>query len=284
MDIELFFTNADLLQNPASPFHPAFWNMDRWQTVFESAAGKWWVVLLLFLLVLVVFVFVLMMIAHIGLVHAFARYAHAPDTTHTYTLQDAIAVSRKRFGTVALLNLIGRGIVYGCVALTALPLFLDLPNDRTVLLTAALYIVLTAVAVVVSLLTKYAVNYAVLQHTTALVSLQKGWHLFRQNVGVSIEVAVLMSLSYFVTNLAALFVAVLVTLPLLFAGTASTYLLQSSTLSSWYPEVLLVAIIICVGVSTILFSTWQFGNWTLLFLELTKGRRRSKIHRLLKGE
>lgn len=284
IDFELFFTNADTLKNPSSPFHPAFWDFSRWQAVFEQSVGPWWLLVVLLIILLALFVFVLMMISQIGLVDAFSRYSLHPELSHPYTFQDAVSASKRHIGTVTVLNIISRGVVYGLLALAALPFFFASTEGNAILYSFLLYVVVTPLTIVISLLTKYALNYAVLHHTPVGISLLKGWELFRNNIGVSLEMAIGMSVAYFAVNLSALFLAVVVTLPILLIGILEILFFESLMMVTIYAQALTIVTLAAVIASAVLFSAWHFGNWTLLFLELTKENKRSKIHRLFKRE
>lgn len=290
IDLEVFFTNAKLLQSPYSPFRPEFWQVEKWLDVAQqlfpgtfSLAG-----LVLFVLVVALFVLALIIFSQVGLVDAFRRYGGTRPaqaaTGERYSVTDAIDAGRIHFVPVLAVNIIGKGVSYGAVALASSPLFLAQFESTQILYTALLFLVLTPLAVLVSMLTKYAVNDIVLNNHNVGQAMVVAWRTFAGNVGVSIELAVFMLLAYAGVNIAAIVVALILTLPVYFFGAVLFAKTGSVIGVGLFQVYLYVVAAITITVSSIAFSAWHYGNWTLLFTELTSGKKRSKIHRIWYGE
>ncbi|MBI2410708.1 MAG: hypothetical protein HYV32_02340 [Candidatus Kerfeldbacteria bacterium] len=283
LDIELFFTNAKLIGSHASPFQPTFWEQKNWTTVLDLFGWRA-SVLIASLLLLGLLALAVMMISQIGLVDAFGRYARAKKSATIYTVDHALQATREHFFPVLGVNVLGRLVVYGLLAVVASPLFFGRYNTSHFTSTVVLFFVLMPIAVVVSLVVKYAVNFMVLKDYTFREALRSAWQLFRRNIGLSIEMAVVMSMAFFVANVVGIVVGVLVTMPLLLLAMVSALLFQSVAMVALYYFAVYFAIVVGLVVTAIIFSAWHFGNWTLLFLELTKEDKRSTIHRLFRGE
>lgn len=288
MEFEQFFTNARLLsvkKSPFSPFQPDFWSQQTVQQFCDYVVSDWrWAALLAIALVLAVFVFVVIMVSQVGLVDAYGRYGEKP-TAPEYSFADAWNTARPLIGRVAAINILIKVLSYGLVALASIPLFVY-GLHRGAMATFFLLILLTPVALVLSLCAKYAVAYMVLNGERAGSALQNGWKLFRANIGVSLEMAFMMFLIYFLVNVAALVLAFFLSIPLYFVIQLFSLGGDVNWAPGFYYDFTRYAVLGTMLLSTMLFSAWHFGNWTLLFLQLTKGVRRSKIHRVFisKGE
>lgn len=287
MDIELFFTNADLLGSSSSPFNPAFWSGEKWGLIRDWVAGSTPGVVLIAIAaaVLVAFLVIVIMISQIGLVDAFGRSAKKHDVDVKYMAVDAVHASRQHLLPVTILNVLGKGASYLLVAISAVPLFTGNMSSASQLIWSwLLLIVLTPVAVVISLLVKFAVNYVVLQNDDFVVAIWKAWRLFRDNVGVSLELAVVMLFAFAAVNVLALIAVGIFALPFLLGASfigvwTGSYVALGLILFLLY----MLGILAIVG-SSMIFSAWHHGCWTLLFMELQQGKKRSKTHRLWKGE
>lgn len=283
MDIEQFFTNARLLHNPTSPFNPAFWNMERWQTTMNAIfpSQEMLVAAVPMMIVVGLAVLAIIVIAQIGLVDGFAGYSRLKKSER-YSLAHATQASQRCFVRAVVVSVLGKALSYGVLAVASVPLFLEVSVWQQFTSSFILYVVLTPVGIIISMLTKYALGFIVLENTTLGTSLSRAWALFRANVGVSLEMALLMFVGFFMVNVVAFIAAYLISIPLFVVSGMVTTLFGSGTGVGVYSVVLSWLMVITVTLSAVVFSTWHYGNWTLLFLELTKGPKRSKIHRVWK--
>jgi len=260
IDLEIFFTNADLLKSSFSPFRPEFWQIQKWTEVgnrlFPNNISL--VAIIIFVVVVLLFVMALIMFSQIGLIDAFGNdKKQKGKNNETYSITNAIDVGREVFPSVLTVNLIGKGISYGLVALASSPLFLAQFEMSRLVYTAFLFIVLTPLAVLVSVLTKYAVNDIVLHRHGVTESVWVAWKTFVNNVGVSIELAVYMFVWYAAVNIAAITFILLLTLPLYFFGLV-LYLKTGAVIGIGLFEVFVyLGSAIAITFSSIVFSAWQ---------------------------
>lgn len=285
MEFELFFTNTDLLARQFSPFNPTFWEIDQWAQVSlaQPFTNFTLATLLIAAGVLALFVLVMIIFSQAGLIAGFAAGA-SRRKVKKMSLKDAITVGEEHFWPVLWVNLLGKGASYLLLVLVSLPLFLANYNASKLVYTLMLLVVLTPVTILISILIKYAMAEIILKGSKLKEAIQNAWNLFINNVGVSVELAALMFIAYFVAILVSIFLAGLLTLPVLALGVVMAIIFQTTVFLSLYYVAAYVAAFFLVVFGVVLFSTWHFGNWTLLYLELTKGKKRSKIHRVLKGE
>lgn len=282
MDIELFFTNAKLFRSTASPFRPEFWSRGLDNIVVFGNEYAFGPALLLLACLAAIAAALLIMVSQIGLIDAFATFGKTKrKTKKRYTLGDAIDASHGKVGRVFLMNVLGKGISYALIALVALPLFMKNAPAVSLVYMLLMFCIVTPITIGISIVTKFAVNDIVLQKTTVRDALSNGMMLLRTNPGVSIELAVFMFIAFFLMTVFAIVSSVIITLPL--AALTSAFVSDVLVATFIYNIALYVALIILTLVYAMIFSTWHFGNWTLLYLELTKGAKRSKIHRILKG-
>lgn len=284
IDFELFLTNARLLTSGFSPFQPGFWQLDQWSqiaTVFFSSPTP--ALLVSMMVAFGVFLVAVIIISQIGLIDAFGKFGKAKAATAAkkYSVEDAIHASEHHFLSVLGANMLGKLFSYGLFVLVALPLFFGHTVATRLFTVFGLFIVIAPLTVIISLITKYAINAIVLKDMSVRASLAYGFTLFRTNIGISIELALFMMIAFFVINMIALFFGVLIALP--FGVMVQMVFPHDVAVLLYYGGTYAIALM-CIVLSSVIFSTWHFGNWTLLFQELTKGKKQAKLHRILKGE
>ncbi len=285
MELEGFFTNVRLFRASFSPFNPAFWNMEGWSAFVEAMPVQRGTLALLFIafFALAAFVFILLMVSRIGLVDAFGKQSRSrAKKKKPYTFNDALVKSKGYFVPVASVNLLGKGATYALIGFAALPLFFADSQTARLLYTLILYLLVAPVTVLLSVWIQYAVNDLLLNGTKLDEAMKNGWILFRYNIGVSIEMVLMLFVGYFLVMVGSFVVAGLLSSPLLLASGLMTEFLGSEGMALLFYLVyaIFTAIILFIGVT--LFSSWRQGVWTLLYIELTKGKKRSKTARLFK--
>lgn len=287
LDLELFYTHVDLLGSVNSPFNPEFWNADRWNLLQDwlAVSSPTYVLMLAVLVVLFVFVLALIMIAQIGLVDAFGRSAKKHDVDVKYTVGDAFEASQKHLLSVTGVNVAGKLVAYALVAMASIPLFVGVMSSPSqVLLSWMLLLIGTPLAVALSIIVKFAVNHIVIEGEDAVVAVWKGWVMFKKNLGISIELAVVMILGFAGANVVALLSAAVIALPFAFAGNVLALWFGTSFGFDLMYFVFYIAGVLALTITSMIFSAWHHGCWTLLYNELKGGKKRSKTHRLWKGE
>jgi len=285
VDLELFFSDAKLLGSALSPFRPEFWQTGYWQVLVKLFTANVFtgIGVVCMLIVFGVFLMLVILASQIALIDAFAVYKAATPTDR-YTLDHAMKASNKHIVGVFGVNVVSKVVSYGLLAIVSLPLFFAHFATTKVLYTAALFVAVMPLVVVISIITKYALNAVVIDQQSMVNAFKRGWGLFRQNVGVSLECALLSFAAFVATNIGAIIAAAFATVPFMLIGMMVSLALQTSAMLFIYFYIF-YSLAVCVTVaSSAVFSAWHFGNWTLLYSELTKGNQRSKIHRLFVGE
>lgn len=284
MELELIFTNVDLLRrNAISPFRPEFWDMSQWQPVVDAITNGQQGLLAVsgvVLLVLFLIAFALMMAVQIGLIDAFGVYSKKEDATDKYRVSHAVEAARTAIGPVAVVNIVSRGAILLLMALVAAPLFVDGFAPWGPTYSAGLFLVLMPIMIVISILTKFALNAIILNKEGVGQALRTAWKLFSQNAGTTIELVVFVFLVYVAVTIVAMAASLIIVMPvyLLGVGLSVTY---GSTFGVWiFYNLLGILGALIVGGTAAIFSAWHFGTWTLFYEELTKAPRRSIVRRV----
>jgi hypothetical protein len=282
--IEAEINSARRLASDSSPLNPSFWSAAQWESTIEQLTSLGSVTVSSILVgLLLLIVGTMVVLSHIGIIDAFNQFAEKDAPSEQYALHHAFAAGKKHFWVVLSLHLIGKGLSYLLLGLIFMPLFFngDLSASRVwwVLVGLLLYI---PVSIVISIVTRHALNHAVLQHETVLASLRDGWNMFRQNIGVALELAVVMLCVFLCLSVLIVPVlAAVLTLPslvVLMAGAPDLYGLPWTYLHDRFYIVAFLSLIIVVR---ILFSIWHIGSWTMLYKKLSSGKQKSKTHRWL---
>jgi hypothetical protein len=285
LDLELFFSNAKTLGDGFSPLHPEFWEAGYWNTIFTTMSDNLFtgIGVLCMMMVFGCFVLFIIMSSQIALVDAFAIY-QAKTPKDRYSLDHALKASSKHMLTVLAVNVLSKAVSYGLLAVASSPLlFANIAASKFVY-TVFLYLIMMPVVVCISMLTKYAVNAAIIEELSISQAYKRGWEILSRNFGVSLEFALLALITFLGTNIVSIVFAALATMPFFFMGMLTSLVLGATIGIYFYLYLFYTLAVLTLVFTAAVFSAWHFGNWTLLFLELTKGSRRSKIHRLFVGE
>lgn len=207
---------------------------------------------------LVVFIFWLMLVSQGALIRITGRVNQKKATSFL----DGIATSSGKFWTLVQLNIMAALLGWGLLVLLAgVPAAIYLINGLPAWSLVAH--ITTIVSVVVSAMIAFLVQYAtagiVLRDQTLMVAIIQSWRLFRQNLLVSVEMAVII----FLLNLATLFVVLGVTVLLV----------------SPFSVAGLLTILIIIAIEYAIMSAFSFAAWTITYLRLVEGSAESKIGR-----
>lgn len=296
-EIEVFFSHARLLSGSFRPLQPTFWQGSQWYDVLSAFAARMPVELPVplvgfcigvLMLLLGAIVLWMIMLSSAALAHAFSRYA---STHHEkrgqgrrplrYSFDDAVAAGAAHWLPVLGVNLLGKFFSFGLFAFVMFVLF---SAEVTVAVALMSFLLVGSVSLIVALVTRYATNYVVVQRLAPLAAFRAGWNLFANNVGVTLELLVVMVLAYVVMTILAVTVAVGVTFPLIFVAMISAVHYASFVGLYVYYYLLIIAVIYCFIVASIIFATWYTGSWTVLFCTLVKNPVRPLAHRFIRGE
>lgn len=286
--IEFDINTAKKISSENSPFNPAFWDMTRWRAFFENSGFStdpaiFWGLVLVSVILFVVVVFMII-ISYGGMIHGFAQYTNKENSSR-YTLHDAYVAGKKHLFTLLSINLFAKGIHYTSVGIAAAPLFFSNSLDFQIIWAIIVIWMIIPINILVSIIARFASTSAQLEGTDFVAAYKKGYLTFKKNIGVSLELAVLLFVSFFIiVNVLVATSAAIVTLPSLFLYMAEAPALFGLPWDYLHDRFFRVAFIVILYLFSILFSVWHVGSWTLLFQELQKGAKKSKVHRWIKNK
>ena len=199
-----------------------------------------------------------------------------------FKFTEAFRVGVEKFWPLFGLNILNTLIGYFFIVSVIKPLvdFLNHSNNEVVvylLLAIIVFFILLPLVIVISFVTRYGAAYIITQNDTMTAAFIKGWTLFKINWLITVENA------FFLLLITVLFYLVLFT-ALVFVFTpflVLAYFMALNTIIFW----LLMAIGSLVAVFLFILATSFFGAyyniiWANIFLQLTKGKSHSKMHRL----
>ena len=198
------------------------------------------------------------------------------------TIRNLWKLGYNKFWPILGLIILGKIIVYGFLALVLVPLMLatfvqghTALNALIILLTFLIFIPLT---IIVSLATKYATAYVMLENQEFWKSFKNGWRLFAANWLVSLEMALVLFLINITATIVLLALAsIFLALPFFFGvfHTIDAPSLFDLLMNFGVTLIILASIFIGAGL-----AVFQTSAWTLLYLRLNTGvKAYSKIIR-----
>ncbi|MCW1929724.1 MAG: hypothetical protein KIH62_000235 [Candidatus Kerfeldbacteria bacterium] len=280
VDLEQVFSSVRMFNSSWSPFRPEFWDISRWAALTDRVASQpqFFAPFLLILLALGLFVLLIITAAHVAIINAHAR--NAVD----YSFSAALASTEHHMAPAMFIQCLNKVVMYGCIALACVPFFFPQFGEWKAL-TATLVLMLTfPLMIIMSIVSKYALIGVVTRAMKTGDALRTGWKMFRANIGVSLEMAIMMVAIFASLNFISI-VAALIVLSPIFIG-ASLIAVTSFFYFPLFAHSMMVLVIsfVLTLASGALFSSWHLGNWTMLYQELEKEPLRSKAHRLLHKE
>lgn len=240
------------------------------------------VVLFVILLALILLLIFLVIVGQAGLVGGvYKEYRKQPsDFVATFR------TGRQNFWPVLGLNIINKLIIYGSLLVLGIPLIMLYLNQGNLasknLFTLLFFIILIPIAVVVSMIIRYAILFVVIRKEKVGQAVRNGWNLFVRNWVVSIEMAIVLFfvLIGFVTLL--FLIAIVLIIPFALVLYVFYLLGVGGVLlnSALFWLIVFGALIIWIGA---MLTTFQTACWVLLFDKLTESRVFSKVSRLVAG-
>lgn len=234
----------------------------------------------LLIVVLLLFLLWLVMVSQASLVHSIARI----QANKSVDFRTTLSAGKKKFWPVFLLNFLTRFILYGSLVILALPFsVLVLLNSESAVgmfgVVLLSFLIAVPIAMIVNFVLKYAIAYVVIDHCGPMDAFLKAVRMFWRNWLVSLEMAVILFAINIAVGIGLVIALFFLVVPFLAAAVLFAYV-QSAVLLN---AALIIGIISFFALTIIVgawLATFQFSNWTLLFLELKKGKGYSKLMRL----
>ena len=248
-----------------------------WQRVvgiegtLESLRQGWsansWLVIIISLIIFLFFLW-LSIISQIGLIHCLKKI----NANQNSSLKEGFAAGKKYFWSVLGVNIIAIIIIFGLLLALGLPIISIFLSYKSIgwatFFTLVAFIILVPLAIVISLITRFASCYIVLKGQDVWQAFQKGIRLFGKHWLKSVELAFVLFLISLVVSFILTLLIALVNLPL----AIPLVVLQGFFVPSlvWTTIILMVIVsLVILFTGGAVLTTFQYNTWTLFFIELT---------------
>jgi len=196
------------------------------------------------------------------------KKVYSPD------LRASLAEGSQYFWTVLSLNVLIRILISVAFFISSLPLLFMIINESYsfVVIYTILFVIFVIIAVSLSLIVKYAISFNVLENTSLVTSLEKGYALFKKNWLISLEVAILLFLISILSSFVLLLIIAITIFPLLITGLVIA--------ANWLTFLMIFIGIMIVILFGSFLTTFQITSWTNLYLHLKANKGQSKLERI----
>ncbi len=187
----------------------------------------------------------------------------------TTSLKENFEVGHKNFWPILGLNVLGKLIIFGLLALISLPVLFKSSSLPTALLYILLFVIAVLIVITVSLLIIYASIFVIAKKKSFGQSIQHAWHLFINNWLVSLEMALVLFLANIVAGFGLMFLLLFLAVPFVLLLVIFYYL--ALNVLFWFCLILFfITIIIVIALVSGLLTSFKISAWTLTFIELNK--------------
>jgi len=246
-----------------------------------------------FFLIMGVFCLLLLWLAIVseaGLINNAAKIIKSNGKKTMTTIQEGTAAGVKNFWPVLGYNLIGAGLTAFFAALVGLPLlFMSMRADITVaLLYVLLFLIFIPLALIISLMVKYAVSFVVIRGEKFVDAFVEACWLFGKYWLISLEMALILFIIDCLYVVVVSMVLLVLAIPYIFAARilSLTFLafLGVNNFFLWAAMAGLFAVLIIIVIAGAVITTFKTAAWTDVFLNLTEKRGSlAKLERLAAG-
>ncbi|MDD5040482.1 MAG: hypothetical protein PHY34_05025 [Patescibacteria group bacterium] len=195
---------------------------------------------------------------------------------------DGYRVGNKYFGSILLINIVVKVVVYGVLVILGTPLiaWFLIKNNLLggIIFIVLVFIVFIPISVILSFVVKYAIAYIVIIGKPVRDSVKLGWDLFRRNWLVSIEMAIIVLITGLAVGLLIACAMGITAIPFILIALASL-IMNSST---GFTVALILGVLVWFVLIAFIGSayvTFQYIAWGFLFLKLTEQKPESKFLR-----
>ena len=239
--------------------------------------------ILLSLLLLVLFAIVvwLVIVAQIGLIYNILK----ANNNEKAEFKEGFRQGRKYFWPVFWLNLLSKIVIYGLLLLVSLPLIvlfiLKSSLISTVVFTFFAFVVFVPLSVIIAFIIKYSIIFIVYKNFNIKEAIKASIQLFKKYWLISIEMAFLIYGFAILSALALIVILILLISPFFLLGIFGILIKAQAVLTA---AIILGLIVIFISALIYggIFATFQYSNWTLLFLDLVKEEKiGSKVVRII---
>lgn len=274
------FNQLEKIKNQPEMFQSMVGNFalysQAWQNLWQLPAINILATLLLILLYLIIIVALawLATVSQITIVKSAAQ-AYKDKSVK---INKNFAKGLKMFWPTFGLNLLAKAINFFLFTLLISPLVITMiaiDSSWVTLTNIIATVIFVPFIIIIGFVTKYAVNYVVLEKQKMWEAFGHGWRLFTNNWLISLEMASIILVINIALAFILGFVGMYIISPLIVAG------LASGTAQAFYmvTGVGMGFIALIFFFAAAVFAAWQNTAWTLLFIKLNAGTAFPKIVR-----
>lgn len=214
--------------------------------------------------------------SQVGLIDSVKKLIKSKKKSQTLNIREGLTLGNHHFWPVLGLNVLIKILISATFFLISFPLLLMFISNANVLtiIYTILFVIFMPVAVSLALMVKYAIAYKVLQNKSFVLSLEKGWKLFRKNWLISLETAITLFLVNFLFGVSALLIISFIIFPLFLLGIIFQF--------AWLTTLTLLLGLLVVVLVGSLATTFQTTAWTDLFLHLDGKGGLAKLERIFR--
>lgn len=211
---------------------------------------------LLIVIILSLFILWLAVVSQAGLVNNGAAIIKNGNSKTGVAIRDGLEKGIKKFWQVLGFNMIGTAVTYFLAALVGLPLvFLTATSDiRVFWLYTALFIVFIPLALIISFLIKYAINFSVVKDKKFVDSIVDAFRLFSKYWLISIEMALILFMIDFLFVFVIVLIVLVLAIPFIFIA-----------------RILAVSLFVMIGMDNFLQFFMTAGLFLILFFVVWGG-------------
>lgn len=195
---------------------------------------------------------------------------------------DSFKGSQMYFWKVLGLNIISEVIIGLFVSLFVILLLLivvNLGSQFKFLVGVIIFVIFLPIAIIISFVMRYAINFVVLKEEKFLDSISKAWFLFKTNWLVSLEMTLALLIINSLIGLIIVYFTIIIIGPFFRMDMMSLFAFQNVAFGLIFFKLLpLFLIYMFVGAG---IAVYQTVAWTLLFNELVSSKRYSKLVRII---
>ncbi|MCX6739637.1 MAG: hypothetical protein NTZ49_00210 [Candidatus Parcubacteria bacterium] len=200
------------------------------------------------------------------------------------TISKILGQSSEKFWAVLSLNILNKLVIYALFIALSLPLLYLILIQKFILLVYVnilFFIFYIILAIIISFITAYAINYIVLKDMEVIDAISHAWKLFTKNILISLEIATIL---FFIKLLSLI---VIFSLFLLFLFPMSIMGVLSVIKGDLLAIVLCLTILVLAFTALSLFinsffTVFYLSSWTITFIKLSEETLFGKILNLIK--
>ncbi len=187
------------------------------------------------------------------------------------SLGEAFHAGRENFWKLFTITLEAKIAILAALFIVSIPLYLILQKNNVFVIGffLAAFVILVIFTLIISFTAFYASAFAVLKNQSVSEAWISGYHLFKNNWLVSIEMAILILVLYVLFGISFVAAAVLLSIPFTVLAFTFFYLALPAGIIATQ---ILSGLLLFAGIilATSLFTAFEIASWTLVFLKLQK--------------